>query len=200
MSSPDRGNTLLTIARAAISSALGRPREAAEDAPWLQELGACFVTLTQSGRLRGCIGTLQARHSLLADVKSNAVAAALRDPRFSPLTATELDHTDIEVSLLSPMQAMRFDSEADALAQLRPGIDGVVLEFERYRGTFLPQVWEQLSTAPAFLAQLKRKAGLAPDFWEEGVRLHRYTVTKWKETDHLPNVPMANVAEQSSRP
>ncbi|MDO9195710.1 AmmeMemoRadiSam system protein A [Rhodoferax sp.] len=175
------GQTLLPIARASISVALGRTIEAAEDAVWLQELGACFVTLTQQGQLRGCIGTLEARRTLLADVKANALAAAFRDPRFAPLTLKELDVTEIEVSLLSPMQAMSFDSEAHALAQLQPGIDGVVLEFERYRSTFLPQVWEQLPTAPEFIAHLKRKAGLPPDFWAESMRLQRYTVSKWTE-------------------
>lgn len=179
--SSNPGQTLLPIARASISVALGRSIEVAEDAVWLQELGACFVTLTQQGQLRGCIGTLEARRSLLADVKANAAAAAFRDPRFSPLTLNELDVTEIEVSLLSPMQAMSFDSETHALAQLRPGIDGVVLEFERYRSTFLPQVWEQLPTAPEFIAHLKHKAGLPPDFWAESMRLHRYTVSKWTE-------------------
>lgn len=181
------GNTLLPIARASISGALGRAHEATEDAVWLQESGACFVTLTQGGQLRGCIGTLEARRSLLVDIKANAVAAALRDPRFSPLAAAELEHTEIEVSLLSPMQAMRFDSEAHALAQLQPGIDGVLLEFDRYRSTFLPQVWEQLPTASEFITHLKHKAGLPPDFWASGMRLHRYTVRKWKEKDLLPN-------------
>ena len=179
--STNPGRVLLPLARAAISAALGHTLEVAEDAVWLQELGACFVTLMQDGQLRGCTGTLQARRTLLADVKANAVAAALRDPRFAPLMATELAHTDIEVSLLSPMQVMRFESEAHALAQLQPGIDGVVLEFERYRSTFLPQVWEQLPTASEFIAHLKHKAGLPPDFWASGVRLHRYTVSKWKE-------------------
>ncbi|NMM14608.1 MAG: AmmeMemoRadiSam system protein A [Rhodoferax sp.] len=179
----ERGKTLLPIARAAISVALGRTLEVAEDAVWLQEMGACFVTLTQGGQLRGCIGTLEARRTLLADVKSNAVAAALQDTRFSALTVTELDQTDIEVSLLSAMQPMRFDTEAQALAQLQPGIDGVVLEFGRYRSTFLPQVWEQLPSAPEFIAHLKYKAGLPPDFWAEGMRLQRYTVRKWKETE-----------------
>jgi len=175
------GTTLLPIARASISTALGRSLKATEDAPWLQEPGASFVTLTQQGQLRGCIGTLEARRSLLADVKANAVAAALRDPRFAPLALTELAHTEIEVSMLSPMHPMQFEDEAHALAQLHPGIDGVVFEFERYRSTFLPQVWEQLPSAPEFIAHLKHKAGLRPDFWAKGVRLHRYTVRKWRE-------------------
>jgi AmmeMemoRadiSam system protein A len=179
-----RGKTMLAIARASIAQALGHRVDAVrEDAPWLQEPGACFVTLTQRGRLRGCLGTLQANRPLLADLQANAVAAALRDPRFAPLSAAEFAGTDIEVSLLSPMQAMRFASEADALAQLRPGVDGVLLEFGRHRATFLPQVWEQLPDAGPFMGQLKQKAGLAADFWDPAVRLHRYTASKWKETD-----------------
>lgn len=177
------GKTLLPIARASISLALGCRLEASEDADWLQEMGASFVTLTQQGALRGCIGSLTARRSLLADIKANAVAAALHDPRFKPLTLAELGHTDIEVSVLSPMQALSFESEEHALNQLRPGVDGVVLEFEHYRSTFLPQVWEQLPSTTDFMAHLKRKAGLPPTFWDEELRLQRYTVSKWKEKE-----------------
>jgi len=180
----DPGATLLPIARAAISRTLGQALTAAEDAPWLQQVGASFVTLTQNGQLRGCIGSIEARRSLLSDIKANAVAAAIHDPRFAPLTAAELMHTEIEVSVLSPMQPMRFDSEAQALAQLRPGIDGLLFEYQQYRSTFLPQVWEQLPSAPQFMAHLKRKAGLGADFWAEGVRLQRYTVHKWKEAEY----------------
>ncbi len=176
-----RGDVLLPLARAAIASALGTPCQAPEDAPWLAEPGACFVTLTQRGQLRGCIGSLEARRSLLADLKSNAVAAALQDPRFAPLTLPELDATAVEVSLLSPLQDMCFQSEADALAKLRPGVDGVVFSAGRYRSTFLPQVWEQLPNAEEFMAQLKRKAGLSADFWDTSVRLQRYSVAKWQE-------------------
>jgi Uncharacterized conserved protein len=153
------GHTLLPIARAAIATALGRRLEAVEDAAWLQETGACFVTLTQQGQLRGCIGTLQAHRTLLADVKANAVAAALHDPRFAPLATIELERTEIEVSLLSPLQALQFDSEAHVLAQLRPGVDGMVLEFGHYRSTFCrrcgsscrrrPDFWPSSSARPA---------------------------------------------------
>ena len=178
---PSVGELLLPSARAAIASALGLGAQAPEDARCLQDPGACFVTLTQRGQLRGCIGSLEARRSLLADVKANAVAAALQDPRFKPLAAGELGVTRVEVSLLSPLQEMHFASEADALAQLRPGIDGLVFSFGRHRSTFLPQVWEQLPGAAEFMAQLKRKAGLAADFWDPGVRLQRYSVAKWQE-------------------
>jgi len=177
------GQLLLPIARAAIATALGQPQQADQSAAWLHEPGACFVTLTQHGQLRGCIGSLSARRELLADVQANAVAAALQDSRFAPLTLPELARTDIEVSLLSPLQAMHFVSQQQALAQLRPGIDGVVFECQRWRSTFLPQVWEQLPTPAEFMGHLKQKAGLPRDFWSDDVRLNRYTVTHWSEVD-----------------
>lgn len=183
--SDERGEVLLPIARAAIARLLNVPLAADETAPWLAEHGACFVTLTQFGELRGCIGSLQARQSLLADVKSNAVSAALHDPRFTPLSMEELDITKIEISLLSATQAMVVRDEADALAQLRPNVDGIVFEYGSYRSTFLPQVWENLTQPRDFLAMLRRKAGLPDDFWAEDVKLSRYSVTKWRETDYV---------------
>jgi AmmeMemoRadiSam system protein A len=177
----ERGKILLPIARAAISRVLNVPHTADETAPWLAEHGACFVTLTQSGELRGCIGSLQAHRPLLADVKSNAVSAALHDPRFTPLRAEELDITTVEISLLSATREMEVRDEADALAQLRPNVDGIIFEYGRYRSTFLPQVWESLAQPRQFLSMLRRKAGLPDDFWAEGVKLSRYTVTKWSE-------------------
>jgi uncharacterized protein len=180
----EKGEILLPIARAAIARALHVAHPADESAPWLAEHGACFVTLTQSGELRGCIGSLQARQPLLADVKGNAVAAALRDPRFAPLSAEELDITTVEVSLLSVAQTMDVRDEADALAQLRPHVDGIVFEYGQYRSTFLPQVWESLAQPRDFLAMLRRKAGLPDDFWAAEVRLSRYTVTKWSEKEY----------------
>ena len=194
----EKGAILLPIARAAISQVLNVPYAADESAPWLAEHGACFVTLTQDGELRGCIGSLQAHRSLLADVKSNAVSAALHDPRFTPLTIEELDITTVEVSLLSTSQVMAVRDEADALAQLRPNIDGIIFEYGRYRSTFLPQVWEQLTQPHQFMAQLRRKAGLPDDFWAEGVKLSRYTVTKWSESDPLLMEPLANRPDEQT--
>jgi AmmeMemoRadiSam system protein A len=180
----EQGVLLLQVARNAIANTLGQPVVAHDNPDWLQLPGATFVTLTQSGRLRGCIGSLAARRSLLADVAANAVAAALYDTRFQPLSAAELHTTRIEVSLLSAPCELEFRSEAEVHARLQPGIDGVVLEFGRARGTFLPQVWESLPRPQDFLAQLKRKAGLPADFWHEAIRLSRYTVTRWEETEH----------------
>jgi AmmeMemoRadiSam system protein A len=179
-----KGKVLLPIARAVISDALGRKSQAVdENQPWLHDKGASFVTLTMNQHLRGCIGSLEAHRPLLLDVKANAYAAAFRDPRFSPLTIAELDTTEIEISLLSPQQPIYFKNEADALAQLQPQIDGVVFKYGHYRSTFLPQVWEQLTDSKTFIAHLKHKAGLHPEFWHDDVELYRYTVTKFKEKD-----------------
>ena len=178
----EKGSTLLKLARAEIAQQLGQAMHAPADAPWLAEHGACFVTLTRHGELRGCIGTLEAHRPLGVDVRENAVAAAFRDPRFMPLSRVEFDDIRVEVSLLSPTQALVVASEEHALASLRPGVDGVVFEYRHYRSTFLPQVWEQLPEPAEFLAYLKRKAGLPVDFWAEDVRLSRYTVSKWKES------------------
>src|SRR3989338_5378259 len=180
----DDGKILLPIARAAIARVLDLPYATDETAPWLAEHGAFFVTLTQNGELRGCICTLQAHRPLLADVKSNAISAAMHDPRFMPLSAEELDITTVEISLLSPTTAMAVRDEAAALAQIRTSGVGMVFGFGHYRGPFLPQGWEQLPQPRQFMAHLRRKAGLPDDFWEEGVKLSRYTVTKWSEKKH----------------
>jgi len=179
----EQGNILLPIARSAIAREFDLQHAAEKNAAWLQEPGACFVTLTQQGQLRGCIGSLEAHRALLHDVEANARAAAFSDPRFEPLSAHEFNETDIEISLLSPMQRMQFSDEADALAQLRPGIDGIVFEYAHHRSTFLPQVWEQLPAAREFIAHLKVKARLPANFWASEVRLHRYSVSKFKERE-----------------
>jgi AmmeMemoRadiSam system protein A len=186
----DAGYILLPIARAAIANALGQSVSVETDAPWLQETGACFVTLTQAGALRGCIGSLEARRSLLADLQANAVAAALRDSRFAALSPTELESVRVEVSVLSKLEPMQFVNEADALAQLQPHRDGVVFQMGNHRSTFLPQVWDQLPDPAAFLAQLKRKAGLASNTWHSEVKLWRYSVKKWAEPDTINSPPM----------
>ncbi|MEO8158406.1 MAG: AmmeMemoRadiSam system protein B [Betaproteobacteria bacterium] len=179
------GETLIALARAAICSQFGLHFSVNGDASFLQQPGATFVTLKRAGQLRGCIGSLNAHRSLIDDVEANARAAAFRDPRFSLLRFEELSAIRIEVSLLCPPQPLAFRDEADAFSQLRPGIDGIVLEYVGHRGTFLPQVWETLPEPSSFLAALKRKAGLAADFWHADLRLSRYTVAKWAEPETM---------------
>ncbi|HUO45039.1 MAG TPA: AmmeMemoRadiSam system protein A [Burkholderiales bacterium] len=176
------GSILLPLARAAIARQLNLSAAVDDSAPWLRAIGASFVTLKKDVELRGCIGTLEAQRPLGLDVAANAIAAAFRDPRFAPLRHDEFDAVRIEVSVLSPSAPLAFRDEADALAQLRSGRDGVIFESDGRRSTFLPQVWEQLPEPRLFLAQLKIKAGLPHDFWSPRVRLARYTVSKWHET------------------
>ncbi|PKO92392.1 MAG: AmmeMemoRadiSam system protein A [Betaproteobacteria bacterium HGW-Betaproteobacteria-10] len=175
------GKTLLQLARNAIASQFGLPANAVVDRPELHEMGATFVTLSQHGELRGCIGSLEAWRPLISDVQENARNAAFRDPRFEPLSKAELPITRVEVSLLTPAEAINFNSEADALAQLRPEIDGVIFTAGHRRSTFLPQVWAQLPEPAQFMAHLKQKAGLSANYWGPEVQLERYRVKKWKE-------------------
>ncbi|MBH9579515.1 AmmeMemoRadiSam system protein B [Inhella proteolytica] len=173
------GRALLTQARHQIASALGLESPAPADHPLLDKPGAVFVTLNRQGRLRGCIGSLVATRPLGEDVRQHALNAAFKDPRFPPLSAEEWPDTEVEISLLAPPEPFPVASEAEACAQLRPGKDGVILSWQGHRATFLPQVWEQLPEPRAFLAALKRKAGLAADFWAEDLQLQRYRVRKF---------------------
>lgn len=140
----------------------------------LSALRACFVTLEQDGELRGCIGTLEAHTSLANDVSHNAYAAAFRDPRFKPLQASELNTLTIQLSVLGEAEVIHFSSEADLVRQLRPGIDGLILQDDGFRGTFLPSVWKSLPEPERFFAHLKLKAGLPGDHWSDTLRVWRY--------------------------
>jgi AmmeMemoRadiSam system protein A len=182
LAATERGRVLLAIARQSLAESFKQPAQTAAPAdPWLDEPGATFVTLRSDGLLRGCVGTLRAYRPLREDVRANARAAAFSDTRFPPLTRDELPEISLEVSLLSTPEPLSVASEAEAVALLRPGIDGVILEYRENRSTFLPQVWEQLPDPREFLAHLKHKAGLSPTFWQPELRLWRYGVTKWEE-------------------
>lgn len=173
------GRTLLQIARGAIEERLFEKRPLPFDAPWLRQAGASFVTLTKNGELRGCIGSLEAARPLAADVAENAIGAAFRDPRFPELTAAEWPQCEVEVSLLSTPKALRFADEADLLAQLRRGKDGLILEADGRRATFLPQVWESVPDQRMFLGELLRKAGLPADTRLTRCKISRYRVVKF---------------------
>ncbi|MFH1044390.1 MAG: AmmeMemoRadiSam system protein B [Pseudomonadota bacterium] len=176
------GDALLDIARNSIEAALGvSALKPLPGDPWLQAARATFVTLTQDRVLRGCIGSLEAHRPLGEDVRHNARVAALSDPRFPPLAREELAGTRIEVSILSTPKLIAFADHADLIAQLRPGEDGLILECGAARGTFLPQVWENLPDTEQFVAELKRKAGLLSEVSTAKCRIQRYRVLKWKE-------------------
>ncbi|WP_126445409.1 AmmeMemoRadiSam system protein A [Sulfuricystis multivorans] len=183
MPDPALGRALLIRARNAIGEEFGIAGQPEPDHPALERPGATFVTLTQDGQLRGCIGSLEAWRPLDEDVRANAKAAAFGDPRFPPLSKSEFARTRVEVSLLTPPVPLDFTDEADAIRQMRPGIDGMIFEYHGRRGTFLPQVWESLPDRQQFFAHLKQKAGFPANFWSPEVRLYRYEVQKWKEPE-----------------
>ena len=142
---------------------------------------ACFVTLTQNGELRGCIGSLIAHRKLKDDIIQNTFSAAFKDPRFPPLKAFELQNIKINISVLSEPEKIKFDNEEDLISQLNPGVDGIILTEGQKRGTFLPSVWEELPTVEEFLSYLKRKAGLPIDYWSDTIEIERYGTIYIKE-------------------
>jgi len=170
-------NLLLQIARDSISSGWtgSQPVDFGDIPAELMEERATFVTLEIGGRLRGCIGMLEACRPLAKDVAHNARAAAFEDPRFPPVSRKEFESLEIHISVLSPPEEMRFTSEADLLARIRPGVDGLILQEGCRRGTFLPSVWDELSEKELFFAHLKLKAGLPGTYWSDSLQVFRYT-------------------------
>lgn len=185
-SDPSAGPILLGLARSAIVARGASVPHSGEEPAWLARPGAVFVTLTTSGRLRGCTGSIEPRRSLREDVIRNASAAAFHDSRFPPLPAVELPQVRIEVSLLSPTEQLSFNAREDLLARLRPGVDGLTLSWHGHRGTFLPQVWEQVPDPEDFLTHLLHKARLPVFFSEPDVTVCRFTVAAWSEPAESP--------------
>jgi AmmeMemoRadiSam system protein A len=177
---------LLKIARDAIQKAANEqplPKIDSKSLPSaLVENGASFVTLTKNGRLRGCIGTLEAYQPLAVDVQEHAVAAALEDPRFPKVQSSELQEIRIEVSVLTPKVPLSYSSPEDLLQKLQPGIDGVVIQDGFRRATFLPQVWDQLPDPKQFLSHLCKKMGSPADLWQQkAINVSIYHVQEFHE-------------------
>jgi AmmeMemoRadiSam system protein A len=159
---------LLAIARRAIVNASqGKPSvtSASRARTDLDSLGdnirGAFVTLHRRGELRGCVGQIEGAGALAEIIERCAVAAALEDPRFSPVAPAEVADLEIEISLLSRLEPM-------APAQIEIGRHGLVVEQGSRRGLLLPQVpvdrgWQW----PRFVEETCVKAGLARDAWKD---------------------------------
>jgi AmmeMemoRadiSam system protein A len=169
---------LLKIAKDSIAYGLahGKPLaiEAKDYPVELQAFRATFVTLEISGQLRGCIGMLEAVQPLVEDIAKNAFLAAFRDHRFSPVSEAEFPKLDIHISILSPSEPIVFTSEKDLIRQLRPHVDGLIMQEGGRRGTFLPSVWDSLPDPGQFLHQLKLKSGLPNHYWSDTLQVFRY--------------------------
>ncbi len=166
---PDEKQYLLNLARQSLEKGV-RGEELPEiDVSTLpsrlREFGASFVTLTQDGNLRGCIGALEPYQSLAEDVREHAVAAALDDYRFRPVQPDELPSIQIEISRLTIPVSLEYNCPEDITQHLQPGIDGVILRDGIRRATFLPQVWEKIGDPDMFLNQLCMKMGAPPYTW-----------------------------------
>lgn len=170
--------TLLRLAREAIEYAVRgkklQPLDLGSLTPPLLEKGASFVTLTIRGDLRGCIGALEAYQPLAEDVREHAISAAMDDPRFPPVTESELSGIHIEVSRLTTPQELEYSTGEDLMRKLRPHIDGVILKHGFHKATFLPQVWEKIPDPQEFLDQLCYKMGERSNLWRN-TRLQVYT-------------------------
>jgi AmmeMemoRadiSam system protein A len=184
MLNPEQRRYLLDLARRSIVHGLERGAPLAVELSAveadLRRMAACFVTLEIQGRLRGCIGMLEPVRPLAEDVAHNAYAAAFSDPRFPPLQAGELEGLDIHISVLGAPAAMEIASEADLLRQLRPGVDGLILQEGSRRATFLPSVWGSLPEPVQFVAHLKQKAGWPAGYWSPGIRAFRYETEQFE--------------------
>ena len=180
--------TLLRLARDAMERAVRGEKLAPLDestlSPHLREQGSSFVTLMLGGQLRGCIGGLEARQSLAEDVREHAVAAALEDPRFHPVSERELSGIQIEVSRLTRPHPLEYKDANELLSKLRSHVDGVILRDGIYhRGTFLPQVWEKIPDPAEFLNNLCYKMGVSKNLWRNK---HLDVLTYQVEEFHEP--------------
>lgn len=161
---PEIGQALVAVARRGLELYV---REGVIYHPDLAKLptavgqpGCSFVTLTNNGRLRGCIGATEARWPLAEDVARHAGSAA-RDPRFTPVEPVELNDIRLEVTILTPTQPLIFTDYEELRQKLRPKLDGVILTWQERRGVLLPQVWSRIPKPAQFLAVLARKAGIS---------------------------------------
>lgn len=179
---------LLGLARQTVRDVVAHGRISAVAAdqltPKFTEKKGCFVTLTKRGQLRGCIGHLAAQEPLYQAILDNARSAALEDPRFRPVTATEVNELEFEISVLTEPLPLTFSSPDDLLSQLQPHRDGVVLRIGDRGATYLPQVWEQLPDKQQFLNSLAEKAGCAASAWRQpGTQVFTYRVESFKESE-----------------
>ena len=175
---------LPAVARLSVAEALARgelPPPSIAPPPGSGTLAATFVTIQKESKLRGCMGTTVPRRTLLDDVRSQARAAAFRDPRFSPITVEELPCLKFEVSVLTPPRDLEVGSFQNACECIRPGEDGVIVRTAVGGALFLPQVWETLQRPERFLDQLWKKAGLPERYFESDVAMQTFSVQKFQE-------------------
>ncbi len=186
MMKKEQQKILLQLAKDAISEAVLEKKiidktQLLKEHPWLANKGAVFVTINKEHHLRGCIGSIIAHQSLLEDTIANAKSAALRDPRFKPITQEELSSLEVELSLLTEPKLLEYKDEADLKRKIRVGQDGVIIKYNHYQATYLPSVWKQIETFEAFFSSLCQKAGLMPNCLTLHPTIYTYEALKIKD-------------------
>ena len=174
----DDQNLLLQTARSAVGAYLsGLSLQLPQvDSGVLLEIRALFVTLHLRQRLRGCIGNIHPTGPLYRSAAECAISAAVNDPRFAPLTLSELDGVNFEISVLSPMEAVSGPEEIEV------GTHGLLISKGQARGLLLPQVGSEYKwDRERFLSETCRKAGLRPDDWKQGAFIQRFTAHVFSE-------------------
>ena len=180
MLTPEQRKTLLTIARESIRSVFEGRRPELDESRYdadLHRLAGAFVTLTEHGDLRGCIGSIMPTAPLYEAVSSSAVNAAFRDPRFDPLDRAELDSIDLEISVMGPITPVK------DIGEIEVGRDGLIISRGHSAGLLLPQVatdygWDR----ETFLSQTCWKAGLPLDAWKQpGTKIERFSAEVFGE-------------------
>ncbi len=184
MLNEEQKRRLIEVARQAVTAAVaGEPMpDLATDDPDLREPRGAFVTLKKAGQLRGCIGYIEPHAPLIEAVADNAQSAALRDPRFSPVTPQELPNISIEISALTPLEPVTDVEEIEI------GRHGLVISQGSNRGLLLPQVpvewgWNR----EEFLEHTCLKAGLPPGAWrDDDTELLRFEAEVFSEEQFEP--------------
>jgi len=179
-----REKFLLELARASLEQAvLGKKPVLNEDLlnSELTEKKGCFVTLGKDDGLRGCIGYIEPKEPLYQCIIDNAGNAALHDRRFNPVTEDELDDISVEVSVLTVPQELEFSDHNELFEKIQPGVDGVIIRKGFKQSTYLPTVWDQLTTKESFFSNLCKKAGLIMDCYKEDITVLTYQADVFHE-------------------
>jgi hypothetical protein len=163
------------------------------ESPALSPWRATFVTLTEDGRLRGCIGSLSPHRPLIEDALANAAKAGFADPRFPPLKEADLAGLRLDVSILSHPRPIPAESESELAGALEPDRDGLILTAGKRRALFLPSVWRHLPDGGAFVRHLMAKAGVEANRWPKGLDARRFRVESfgapWRRVDSKDIAP-----------
>jgi AmmeMemoRadiSam system protein A len=142
----------------------------------------CFITLTIEGELRGCIGSLTSTKPLWEEVIENSINAAFNDFRFLPLSKKEFSKIKIEISILSPLRKIQYNSFDELFKKIKN--KGVFIKYKEFSATYLPQVWDEIKNPEHFLSSLFNKAGLSSNFWKNNpskIKIFIYDVKIIKE-------------------